>query len=1044
MKIEIKKKICIIILFIIVFQMILPIILGTNGQVLATEANSDQIEVKIEESWDISEGGDESVIAKFTKKDRTLTISGTGKMKDWSYNATEDWHDTQYANFIEKIVINEGVTNISNHAFDNCIRLESITIPNTITSIGEYAFSNCISLETVNIPDSVIEIGDYAFDDCNKIKEINISAKVEIIGEGIGANCNKLQAINVDPNNKNYSSDEGVFFDKKRTILKQYPRNKLDVENYTIPNTVTTIGERAFFYNDRLKNIIIPDTVTVIEEYAFYKCENLSDVIIPNSVTKIENDVFAGCTSLINIDIPDSVTSIGWDAFDGCRRLKNIKFSKNLKNINSGILSYCDSLIDVDIPENITKIAENAFLDTNMNHLLTEKEMSNGNIEIPEILKRAKTTEDILFAGTGIETENCSFSATEDKIILDMDKIQEGKLAKITITSGLLKGMTYTIQKTVWDMSANEDESVIATLSDDGTLTISGQGKMKDGIIADLCGSMYLINKCIIQEGVTNIGNYTFYSCGVKSIEIADSVTSIGNHAFWCAGITSIEISKNVDSIGEKAFVPCRSLENIHVDSENKNYTSENGVLFNKEKTRLIQYPSKKLDNIYEIPETVVEIGEYAFYECDKLNFVNIPDSVTTMGEYAFYTCHNLQYVRLSESLKELELAVFGGCSSLIEVVIPDNITNISVWAFTGCDSLIAVVIPSSVVVINASFDSESKLTIYCNEGSKAQSYAIEKNISYTTKAPDILFEPVADGIKVTAIEEGAGIGKMKYIWTESTEQPLETQIQQECENETIIQLDDREEGYLWVYVEDSIGNKKIARSEKVQKDTSIPNIEITYNPEKLTNQNVTVTITANEEIQAVEGWTLSSNKKTLTKEYTENTTETITIKDLAGNEAQATIEITNIDKTAPTVNVGYSTKEITEENVIVTITANEEIQAITGWTLSSDKKTLTKEYTENTTEIITIKDLAGNETQANIEISNIDKNLPEITIGDINQDGKIDVTDLLMLKRHLVAGNRDSWKLTGDNLSSADMNENGTVDITDMLMLKRVIVENI
>ena len=247
MKIEIKKKICIIILFIIVFQMILPIILGTNGQVLATEANSDQIEVKIEESWDISEGGDESVIAKFTKKDRTLTISGTGKMKDWSYNATEDWHDTQYANFIEKIVINEGVTNISNHAFDNCIRLESITIPNTITSIGEYAFSNCISLETVNIPDSVIEIGDYAFDDCNKIKEINISAKVEIIGEGIGANCNKLQAINVDPNNKNYSSDEGVFFDKKRTILKQYPRNKLDVENYTIPNTVTTIYQMLLY-----------------------------------------------------------------------------------------------------------------------------------------------------------------------------------------------------------------------------------------------------------------------------------------------------------------------------------------------------------------------------------------------------------------------------------------------------------------------------------------------------------------------------------------------------------------------------------------------------------------------------------------------------------------------------------------------------------------------------------------------------------------------------------------------------------------------------
>ena len=136
--------------------------------------------------------------------------------------------------------------------------------------------------------------------------------------------------------------------------------------------------------------------------------------------------------------------------------------------------------------------------------------------------------------------------------------------------------------------------------------------------------------------------------------------------------------------------------------------------------------------------------------------------------------------------------------------------------------------------------------------------------------------------------------------------------------------------------------------------------------------------------------------------------------------------------------------KTLTRENVTVTITANEEIQAVQGWTLSSDKKTLTKEYTENIKETITVKDLAGNETQANIEISNIDKSLPETIVGDINQDEKIDVTDFLMIKRHLVAGNRNSWKLTGDSLSSADMNENGTIDITDMLMLKRVIVENI
>ena len=245
------------------------------------------------------------------------------------------------------------------------------------------------------------------------------------------------------------------------------------------------------------------------------------------------------------------------------------------------------------------------------------------------------------------------------------------------------------------------------------------------------------------------------------------------------------------------------------------------------------------------------------------------------------------------------------------------------------------------------------------------------------------------------------------------------------------------------VTIKDLAGNETRANIEISNIDKTAPNVNVEYSTKNPTRENVKVTITSNEQIQEVEGWTLSSDKLELTKEYSQNTTETVTIKDLAGNETRANIEISNIDKTAPTVNVTYSTKNLTKENVTVTITSNEELQNIEGWNLSSDKKTLTKEYTVNTKETITVKDIAGNETQVNIEITNIDKT-PDITVGDINQDGKIDVTDFLMLKRHLVAGNRNNWKLTGDNLLAADMNENGVVDITDMLMLKRVIVENI
>ena len=245
------------------------------------------------------------------------------------------------------------------------------------------------------------------------------------------------------------------------------------------------------------------------------------------------------------------------------------------------------------------------------------------------------------------------------------------------------------------------------------------------------------------------------------------------------------------------------------------------------------------------------------------------------------------------------------------------------------------------------------------------------------------------------------------------------------------------------ITIKDLVGNETQANISISNIDKIEPSVSIGYNTKNPTKENVIVTITSNEEIQAIQGWTLSSDKKTLTKEYMENTTETITVKDLAGNETQANISISNIDKTGPSVSIGYSTKNPTKENVKVTITSNEEMQTVQGWILSSDKKTLTREYTENTTETITVKDLAGNETKVDIEITNIDKTIVEITIGDMNQDGKVDVTDFLMLKRHLVAGNKTDWVLTGNSLEAADMNENGTVDITDMLMLKRVIVED-
>jgi len=139
--------------------------------------------------------------------------------------------------------------------------------------------------------------------------------------------------------------------------------------------------------------------------------------------------------------------------------------------------------------------------------------------------------------------------------------------------------------------------------------------------------------------------------------------------------------------------------------------------------------------------------------------------------------------------------------------------------------------------------------------------------------------------------------------------------------------------------------------------------------------------ITSNEELQEVGGWQISDDKKVLTKTYTKNNEELITIYDLAGNSITETIKVENIDKEKLEYEIEYSTTITTNQDVTVTITANKEIQGVEGWILLEDKKTLIKTYTENAEEEITIKDLVGNSITAKIKISNIDKTISEMIL---------------------------------------------------------------
>ena len=236
----------------------------------------------------------------------------------------------------------------------------SYTIPDGVTSIGNYAFSDCSSLTNIALPNSIISIGSYAFSHCNNLTSITIPDGVTSIANGAFGGCRKLIQINVDPSNSVYSSENGVLFNKGKTELIEYPEGKAET-SYTIPDSVTSIGNNAFAGCRNLTSITIPDGVTIIDYAAFYYCNSLTNINIPDNVTCIGASAFEYCRSLTSVTIPNSVTSIGGAAFYFCSSLTTITIPNSVKRIDGFAFSNCSSLTNIALPNSIISIGNYAF-----------------------------------------------------------------------------------------------------------------------------------------------------------------------------------------------------------------------------------------------------------------------------------------------------------------------------------------------------------------------------------------------------------------------------------------------------------------------------------------------------------------------------------------------------------------------------------------------------------------------------------------------------------------------------------------------------------
>ncbi len=600
---------------------------------------------------------------------------------------------------------------------------------------GTVCIMGCTSTETdLVIPESidgmtVSELSGKAFGDSpDQIYEtISIPVSVTYISEDNPfMYCPNLREITVDSANENYISENGVIYLKDKSKLICYPSAK-EGKNFDIPEGVKEIGT-AGIYNTKLGEIKFPSTLenignfgvggnsnlksadmsgTVLEVIGvagFTECTSLGEVLLPDTLWKIDGGAFINCGSLEEITLPDFLTCVGQYAFMGTS-LTKIQIPDSVTEIGYSAFGYSDETTAVD------------------GFLIIGSYGSAAHTYATDSDKEYDYANDFEFTTPEAAEEQEEYNSFDKSMYEDFEYTSINGEAVITGCQSV-------------DV-AIEVPSEINGMPVTRIYTSAFEGCTAEEII--------------IPDSVKTIDKLAFYNCSYLKNLTLNGAETIGESAFvMCNALENITISGNCKTIeGSEPFMSCILLQSINITDGDGEYSSENGVLYNKDKSVLLAYPASKSDKKFNIPDSVKEVGMSAFFNNFYLEEVELPN-VEKIGAYAFEGSKSLKKAVLSKNLKTVDVYAFADCSSLTGIRVYESTDTIGDYAFGYKFNSGAV--ESGETVSEDNMITVDGFKIYADEGSTAYQYAKACGIEVVSGTVEIFGKNVVAGFLWTVL----------------------------------------------------------------------------------------------------------------------------------------------------------------------------------------------------------------------------------------------------------------------------------------------------